>query len=113
MKAQNKTTTTTTCNNAFMALKNNGTFSSSFLSFQPSGRRSNAARASSANLRDRDRRRGQTQVHGLCPTPVEPLRKIDEDSLTKVEDVSQRVQRRMVLTVILSYFLFLLFCCYN
>ena len=71
-----------------MALKITVPLVLQFLSFQPSGRRSNAARASSANLRDRDRRRGQTQVHGLCPTPVEPLRKIDEDSLTKVEDVS-------------------------
>ena len=55
---------------------------------QPSGRRSNGSRASSANLRDRDKRRGQTQVHGLGPTPVEPLRKIEEDSMPKVEEVS-------------------------
>ena len=55
---------------------------------QPSGRRSNGSRASSASLRDRDKRRGQTQVHGLGPTPVEPLRKIEEDSMPKVEEVS-------------------------
>ena len=48
------------------------------------------ARASSANMRDRDKRRGQTQVHGLGPTPVEPLRKIEEHSMPRVEEVSER-----------------------
>ena len=63
------------------------------LLLQPSGRKSTGSRATSGNVRgDRDRRRGQTQVHGLGMTGVEspnkPLRRIEEDALPKVEEVS-------------------------
>lgn len=62
-----------------------------FFLFQPSGRRSNGSRATSGQLRERDRRRGQTQVHGLglapSETPHAPLRKIEEDALPKVDGV--------------------------
>ena len=54
------------------------------------------ARASSANMRDRDKKRGQTQVHGLGPTPVEPLRKIEEHSMPRVEEVGVRYSKTCV-----------------
>ena len=61
---------------------------------QPSGRRSNGPRATSGQLRDRDnKRRGQTQVHGLgvasAEAPHTPLRKIEEDALPNVEGVNK------------------------
>ncbi|XP_053377512.1 uncharacterized protein LOC123530427 isoform X3 [Mercenaria mercenaria] len=64
----------------------------------PSGRRSNGPRATSGQLRDRDKRRGQTQVHGLgvasADTPHTPLRKIEEDALPNVEGMESKVMVR-------------------
>ncbi|KAL4226885.1 hypothetical protein ACF0H5_014863 [Mactra antiquata] len=61
----------------------------------PSGRKSNGPRATSGQFREREKRRGQTQVHGLGLASVEtthtPLRKIEEDALPKVEECDSKV----------------------
>jgi hypothetical protein len=62
---------------------------------QPSGRRSNGPRGTSGQSRDREKRRGQTQVHGLgvasAEAPHTPLRKIEEDALPNVEGVNRYI----------------------
>ncbi|XP_060575375.1 kyphoscoliosis peptidase-like isoform X1 [Ruditapes philippinarum] len=64
----------------------------------PSGRRSNGPRGTSGQSRDREKRRGQTQVHGLgvasAEAPHTPLRKIEEDALPNVEGMESKVMVR-------------------
>ncbi|XP_052285581.1 uncharacterized protein LOC127881606 isoform X4 [Dreissena polymorpha] len=65
----------------------------------PSGRRSNGSRAASGQSYERERRRGQTQTHGLGLAAVETvqtpgLRKIEEDAMPKVEELGSKMTVR-------------------